>query len=327
MEMETEPEPKTETETKTIPGTNTEPTETETKTTPNIQHLVLSGGGITGFTFYGALRASHNAGFWNINNIQSIYGTSAGSFFGMVMTLLPFFDWETIDAYLIHRPWHQLFQFQLDSVLQSIHNRGIFDKTVLQKLCNPFFEALAYKTNQPITIDVTMAEWYELTHIDLYFMITELTDFQLLSISHKTHPTWKLVDAIYASCALPIIFQPLEIDGKLYMDGGLLNDYPTELCIQNGADPDTIFGITRDISNAKDVSHVTSLFDYVLYILYKMLTHIVHKPNTITYELRVLSPAISLLHIYEGTQNVDERKRLIAYGEECWEASVFCPST
>ena len=44
-----------------------------------IKHIVLSGGGVSGFSEYGVLRESHNSGFWNINNIKSIYGTSSGS--------------------------------------------------------------------------------------------------------------------------------------------------------------------------------------------------------------------------------------------------------
>jgi predicted acylesterase/phospholipase RssA len=42
---------------------------------PNIEHLVISGGCVWGFYEYGALKELHHRNFWNINNIQSIYGT------------------------------------------------------------------------------------------------------------------------------------------------------------------------------------------------------------------------------------------------------------
>ncbi len=35
-----------------------------------------------------------------------------------------------------------------------------------------------------------------------------------------------LVDAVYSSCALPGIFEPLELDGKHYMDGGIVDAIP-----------------------------------------------------------------------------------------------------
>lgn len=44
-----------------------------------IEHIVMSGGGIVGLSFYGILRESNKRGKWDINNIKTIYGTSVGS--------------------------------------------------------------------------------------------------------------------------------------------------------------------------------------------------------------------------------------------------------
>jgi len=42
-------------------------------------------------------------------------------------------------------------------------------------------------------------------------------------ISRKTHVlnTGTLADAVYATCAVPFLFQPIRIDGHYYLDGGL----------------------------------------------------------------------------------------------------------
>jgi len=37
-----------------------------------------------------------------------------------------------------------------------------------------------------------------------------------------------LVKAIMASACIPVIFQPVQIDGKMYVDGGILNNLPAE---------------------------------------------------------------------------------------------------
>jgi NTE family protein len=37
-----------------------------------------------------------------------------------------------------------------------------------------------------------------------------------------------LIKAIMASCAIPILFKPVEIDGDLHLDGGLMNNLPIE---------------------------------------------------------------------------------------------------
>jgi len=45
-----------------------------------------------------------------------------------------------------------------------------------------------------------------------------------------------VVDAVLASCALPVIFGPHEIDGRLYLDGGLVDQVPLRPAIEAGAD-------------------------------------------------------------------------------------------
>ena len=42
--------------------------------------------------------------------------------------------------------------------------------------------------------------------------------------------------AVRASCSIPGIFQPTEIDGRLLVDGGLMNDVPTDVVGRMGAD-------------------------------------------------------------------------------------------
>jgi len=285
-----------------------------------IEHLVISGGGVTGFSFYGVLRKSHETGFWNIKNIKSIYGTSVGAIIATMITLLPYFDWKMMDDYLIKRPWHQLFHFHLDGMLHSIQNKGIFDKTVIEKFCLPFFEALSYKTEMTVDVNITLAQWYELTNIDLYFVATELSQFKLEIFSHKTHPTWKLVDAMYCTASLPVLFQPLVLENKIYMDGGLLNNFPAQLCIQNGADPDSILGITMvyDDSAVVTPNSIQTLFDYILFILKQVLANIIHKPPQIKHQINVVSSPISFINIYRGAHSEDERRNMVQHGETSW---------
>ncbi len=45
-----------------------------------------------------------------------------------------------------------------------------------------------------------------------------------------------VIDAVLASCALPGIFAPHEIDGRLYLDGGLVDHVPLGPAVEAGAD-------------------------------------------------------------------------------------------
>ncbi len=45
--------------------------------------------------------------------------------------------------------------------------------------------------------------------------------------------TWR---ALVATCALPIMFRPVEIDGKIYMDGGITDSVPVDHLLKKGCD-------------------------------------------------------------------------------------------
>ena len=49
-----------------------------------IRHIVCSGGGVTGFSFYGILKECYARGIWKVENIKTIYGTSVGSIFAVL---------------------------------------------------------------------------------------------------------------------------------------------------------------------------------------------------------------------------------------------------
>ncbi len=61
------------------------------------------------------------------------------------------------------------------------------------------------------------------------------------------------IDLIWASCALPIIFQPEELDGNLYMDGGISDPIPYKRAIDDGCDK-IITVLTRERAYKKSSS-------------------------------------------------------------------------
>ncbi len=60
--------------------------------------------------------------------------------------------------------------------------------------------------------------------------------------------TWQIP---IASCALPLMFQPVEINGKKYMDGGITDSIPVDKAIKDGCDK-IIVVTTRERSYIKE---------------------------------------------------------------------------
>lgn len=67
----------------------------------------------------------------------------------------------------------------------------------------------------------------------------------------------KFPEAIRASMAIPGVFSPMTINGQRLVDGGLVNNFPTDVCREMGAD--IIIGIEVGRQMAKDVNEIKSL--------------------------------------------------------------------
>ena len=259
---------------------------------PKIRHIVCSGGGVTGFSFYGMLKACHSRNLWKFDDIETIYGTSVGSIFSVILALK--YDWKTIDDYLIKRPWQNVFKFDLYSIMDSLQKMGIFGIKTIEDIFSPLF------LGKDIPINVTMIEFYNITNIEIHIFTTNVTTFELVDISYKTHPDWRLIDAVYSSCSIPIIFSPLIKESNYYCDGGLLLNYPLDKCIKNGANPEEVMGLCSDLNTATEdaLNEKSSLLDYVIVILKKVMTAFLpSKQTVIQNEFKIKSHDISIYDI------------------------------
>ena len=87
---------------------------------------------------------------------------------------------------------------------------------------------------------------------------------------HKTHPHVKLVDACYASCSIPVVFKPISIDEKYYIDGGILLNYPVHQCLeQEGTHKNEILGIRKKLVGEKKMkmNQDTNLAEYITLLI------------------------------------------------------------
>lgn len=88
---------------------------------------------------------------------------------------------------------------------------------------------------------------------ELYISATEIKNGKLKIFRKNT----KIVDAVLASSAFPGVFSPVEINGKVYSDGGILNNYPVNT-IQGRCDF-LIGSNVNPVLTYKDTSRLTSI--------------------------------------------------------------------
>lgn len=236
-----------------------------------IKHLVISGGGPTMFQSIGAIQYLEQNGFVDLNNIKSMYGTSAGAFVSVFVALK--FDWETLNEYVIKRPWHKIFPIKANTILDSYSKKGLFDNSVIIKCFKPVFDA------KDISMEITMKQFFEYSGIEIHMFSFELNSFEGVDISYKTHPDLPLIKALHMTSSFPVFLSPVFIDNNCYIDGGIICNYPLDKCIAANGNVDEILGFNNDYSlesnNKKEksdsITEDSSLIDFLLGLFIKII--------------------------------------------------------
>jgi NTE family protein len=156
--------------------------------------IVLSGGGIRGIAHLGVLKALINQGI----TFSHISGTSAGSIAGALFA--SGLDPEEC-LNIINKT--KLLRF----IRPAIGSLGLVDIQNTASLLKPYFpENLIEKLKIPLTVAVT--------------------NFSEGKLEYVTKGP--VIQTILASSCIPGIFKPMMIDNKMYVDGGVLNNFPVE---------------------------------------------------------------------------------------------------
>jgi predicted acylesterase/phospholipase RssA/CRP-like cAMP-binding protein len=167
--------------------------------------LVLAGGGARGFAHIGVIRALHEAGV----PIDSIGGTSSGAMCGLMYAMDP------------------------DPDLLALHNqRDWVGRKPLRKYGLPVLSILNHATWDRIFEEAFRDKNIE----DLWipaFCISSNIDAGRMAV-HDTGPAWK---AVRASSSLPALLAPVLFDGEAHVDGGLVNNLPTDVMRARTAGP------------------------------------------------------------------------------------------
>jgi NTE family protein len=280
-----------------------------------IKHLVISGGSIWGFSAFGILYEAFSSGFLNMDDIESIYGTSVGSLIGFAVSLK--INHNTLKDYLINRPWEQVCKKSVCSVLEVFDSKGFFCKTFFVEFFSPLLKSV------DLDVHVTMQELYEYNKIDFHIYVTELNSFTLVDVSHKTHPDWLVIDAVWASCSIPLLFTPMIIDNACYIDGGFFLNYPISKCTENVENIDEIFGISlgnndNNLTPSTSIHSESSIFDLFNVLLNRVINNIDFFSNdTVTkipYHIHFFLKETTIDYCIQVLCNKNERHDLIYSG-------------
>jgi len=279
-----------------------------------IQHLVISGGGPIMIQILGAVQYLDENNFLNMEDIKTIYGTSSGAMLGVLICLK--FDWETINDYIIKRPWEDVFPMKIQNILDAYTKKGIFDIKTIEKCFKPLFDA------KDIDININLDDFYKLTNIELHLFTFEINEYKVQDISYLTHPTLSLMNALLMTCALPLLVTPVCLENKCFIDGGMSCNYPLKYCIETHKNHDEILGFKNKYKEEQTyITTESTLIDFLLSFLYKAVFS-VNTDNIqplIKNEVICDTSSMSLDFLQQSINNMEVRKELFKSGKETAE--------
>ncbi len=279
-----------------------------------IKHLVISGGGPIMVQVLGAIQHLEQNNFVSMKDIETIYGTSSGAIVGILICLK--FDWETINDYIIKRPWQDVFPVKVQNIFDAYTKKGVFDIKTVEKCFKPLLDA------KDIPMDINLEDFYKFSNIELHFFSFEINEFKIQDISYLTHPKLSLMSAVQMTCGLPLLVTPVCIDDKCYIDGGLSCNYPLNFCIESGKLPDEILGFknkyNNDKNNKNNINDETNLLDFLLGFLFKIILSVNTDHNQPQLKNEIICDAkyLNIEVLRSALSNIEVRRDLFKNGTE-----------
>ena len=224
--------------------------------------VVLSGGGAKGFAHIGVLKVIEEAGL----PIDYIAGTSMGSIIGglyaigyspeTMIQLIKEQNWDaimsdaipqkyiSIDEKILDRHYLATFPFRNKKIQMksSIYDGGRIN-LLLARLTSPAYKIKDYNNlSIPflcVATDIENAEAYEMTKGNLQ-------------------------RSIRASMSIPFYFPPIEVDGRLLIDGGLRNNFPVPNVREKGIDIIIGVDVQRNFHKKEELNSMAIIMDQII---------------------------------------------------------------
>ncbi|MBF4466032.1 patatin-like phospholipase family protein [Flavobacterium sp. LC2016-12] len=219
--------------------------------------LVLSGGGAKGFAHIGVLKVLEEAGI----KIDYIGGTSMGAVIGGLYA--SGYNGSQIDSIFKQTNFDELIN---DYIPRSSKNFYGKKNDELYAIVLPFSN---FRVGIPEALSKGMYNYNLLS--SLTRNVRHVRDFNKLPTPFLCIATnietgeevllnkGNLVQAMMASSAFPSLFTPVEIDGNLLVDGGVVNNYPINEVRNLGADIIIGVDVQDDLLKRKNLKNATRI--------------------------------------------------------------------
>jgi len=207
-----------------------------------IKNLVISGGGVKIIGAIGVIKYLDENNL--LKSVENFFGTSAGSIL-CLMLILNFNSCEII-KFIEDFDLNKIFLVNTDNLFTTFN---VCESIKLERVIKLFLNFKLSKVNTKISLNtesenfgitslstaqpsidnfenITMIELFKQTKKYLSITSVCLNTRTAVYITHETFPNIPVWKAILMSCSIPLIFKPVEWEGRLYVDGALIDNFP-----------------------------------------------------------------------------------------------------
>lgn len=219
--------------------------------------LVLSGGGAKGLAHIGALKVIEEAGV----KIDYITGTSMGAIVGALYA--SGYSANELDSIFKNTDFESLIQDNVPRSAKTFYEKEDSERYALTLPFNKF------KISIPQAISGGQSIYNEF--VRLLYHVKDVDDFSKLPIPFLCIATdvetgdqilldkGYLPEAILASGTFPSLFRPVEINGRVLIDGGVVNNYPIGELKKMGADVVIGVDVQHGLSDRESLLSATEI--------------------------------------------------------------------
>lgn len=234
----------------------------------NYTNLVFEGGGVKGIAYAGALKVLETAGI--LPHITAVAGTSAGAITAAMVAL----------GYSADQVHEVIGALDFSSFEDHEGPIRIFDNYGIhpgEAFLDWMQKQVAGSPLHPgLSPNATFAELSASGGRDLHVFATDLYTQSLREFSNAKTPNVVVAEAVRASMSIPLFFNAWQFsnnipDDHIYVDGGVIYNYPITTFDTNGVNPQTL-GFRLENTEGKPTFNDFGFHHWVSYVKYTFET-------------------------------------------------------
>lgn len=226
--------------------------------------LTLSGGGAKGLAHIGILKAIDSAGL----KIDYITGTSMGSVVGGLYAAG--YSGDAIETLAKGINWKTVFSNAVQMRSFIMEEKSEYGKYALE------LPLKGNKLKLPTGVIESQELWLELN--ELFYPVLDVRNFDSLNIPFRCIATdletgeayvfksGSIASAVRASMAIPGVFSAVERDGKYFVDGGVIRNFPVRDVKDMGANYIIGVSVSQPLDSAKKLDNAFKILTQIVFL-------------------------------------------------------------